>query len=104
MLTALDDDNSQIKGFDILADDYITKPFSMPLVLRHIEAVLHRVNMPMPPSSVLRYKSISLDTESYEVFVDNNSISLTAREFDILRVLMENKGRVFSRDSLLNSV
>lgn len=105
MLTALDDDDSQMKGFDALADDYITKPFSMPLVLRRIEAVLRRADTLMgETSSVIHYKNISLDTESYEVFVDGRCIMLTAREFDILKILMENQGRVFSRDNLLNSI
>lgn len=104
MLTALDDDNNQMKGFDVLADDYITKPFSMPLVLRRIEAVLRRTDIPIETSVVLYYKNISLDTESYEVFVDGQSVSLTAREFDILKLFMENRGQVFSRDALLNSI
>lgn len=104
MLTALDDDTSQMKGFDVLADDYITKPFSMPLVVRRIEAVLRRTDGQTQDLSVIQYKNIRLDTESYEVFVDGKSIALTAREFDILKLLLENRGRVFSRDNLLNSI
>lgn len=104
MLTALDDDDSQMKGFDILADDYITKPFSMPLVVRRIDAVLRRTDEHIHNESVIQYRNIRLDTESYEVFVDGESISLTAREFDILKLFMENQGRVFSRDNLLNSI
>ncbi len=105
VLTALDDEDSQIKGFDSLADDYITKPFSMPLVLRRIEAVLRRVDTSTEePSGVIYYKNISLNIDSYTVCVDGEPVSLTAREFDILKVLMENQGRVFSRDNLLNSV
>lgn len=104
MLTAKDDDDSQMKGFDALADDYITKPFSMPLVLRRIEAVLRRAHTLNEPTSVIIYKNIRLDTESYEVFVDSESVSLTAREFEILKLLLENQGHVFSRDALLNSI
>lgn len=104
MLTALDDDDSQMKGFDALADDYITKPFSMPLVVRHIEAVLRRTDGHMQESSVIQYKNIHLDTESYEVYVDRESVALTAREFDILKLLLTNQGKVFSRDNLLNSI
>lgn len=104
MLTALDDDDSQMKGFDAFADDYITKPFSMPLVVRRIEAVFRRTDEPIQNTSVIQYRNIRLDTESYEVFVDEESVVLTAREFDILKLLMENPGRVFSRDNLLNSV
>lgn len=105
MLTALDDEDSQLKGFDSLADDYITKPFSMPLVLRRIEAVLRRADAPNEETfGVIHYKNISLNVDSYAVFVDGEPVSLRAREFDILKVLMENQGRVFSRDNLLNSV
>lgn len=104
MLTALDDDDSQMKGFDTLADDYITKPFSMPLVVRRIEAVLRRIDEQVEDLSVIQYKNIRLDTESYEVYVDGENIALTVREFDILRLLLENQGRVFSRDNLLNSI
>lgn len=104
MLTALDDDDSQMKGFDALADDYITKPFSMPLVVRRIEAVLRRTDGQMQEPSAIQYKNIYLDTESYEVYVDGESVALTAREFDILKLLLTNQGKVFSRDNLLNSV
>ncbi len=66
MLTALDDDRSQINGFDALADDYITKPFSMPLVVRRIEAVFRRFDQPASRNTVIRYKSLCLDTDGYE--------------------------------------
>ena len=104
MLTARDDDESQMKGFDVLADDYINKPFSMPLVLKRIEAVLRRTDMQDITSSTIRYRNIRLNTESYEVFVDDKSVSLTAREFEILKLLLENQGRVFSRETLLNRI
>lgn len=104
MLTALDDDDSQMKGFDALADDYITKPFSMPLVVRRIEAVFRRTDGQAQDLSVIQYKNICLDTESYEVYVNGDSIALTTREFDILKLLLENQGHVFSRENLLNSI
>src|SRR5699024_4900888 len=70
MLNALDDDDSELKGFDALADDYITKPFSMPVVMKRIEAVLRRAEQgPAAPSSVIRYKEITLDTDSLTVLV-----------------------------------
>ena len=85
MLTARDDDASQMKGFDVLADDYIIKPFSMPLVLRRIEAVLRRTEQGTEEeSSVIRYKEITLDAENYEVLVGTDEVSLTSREFEIL--------------------
>ena len=104
MLTALDDEDSQMKGFDVLADDYITKPFSMPLVLRRIEAVLRRAAASDLGPPVLRYKNVTLNPESYVVTVEGKTVSLTAREFDILRLFMENPGRVYTRDNLLNLI
>lgn len=103
LLTALDDEDSQMKGFDLLADDYITKPFSMPLVLKRIEAVLRRAQAG-EKSSVLVYQNVQLNTENYKVFVEGKEIPLTAREFDILRLLMENQGRVFTREQLLDII
>ena len=105
MLTALDDDDSQVKGFDALADDYITKPFSMPVVMKHIEAVLRRAEQgDAAPNTVIRYKEITLDTDSLSVHVGTKSISLTAREFEILKLLLENQGRVISRERLLDTI
>src|SRR5699024_985926 len=105
MLTALDDDDSQMKGFDALADDYITKPFSMPVVMKHIEAVLRRAEQgDAAPNTVIRYKEITLDTDSLSVHVGTKSISLTAREFEILKLLLENQGRVISRERLLDTI
>ena len=104
LLTALDDEDSQMKGFDLLADDYITKPFSMPLVLRRIEAVLRRTKNAEANSNILTYREIQLDTENYKVFVSGQEVILTAREFEILRLFMENQGRVFTREQLLDII
>ena len=104
ILTALTDEESQLKGFDKLADDYITKPFSMPIVLKHIEAILRRIDNHTENNKVLKYKNITLDTENYEVFVDNKKIPLTYREYEILKLFLENQGKVFTRDNILNSI
>ena len=105
MLTALDDDDSQMKGFDALADDYITKPFTMPLVMRRIEAVLRRTEQGnQTENTVIHYKEISLDADSFTVLVSGKSVSLTTREFEILKLFLENPGRVFTRDNLLNTI
>ena len=104
MLTALDDDDSQMKGFDALADDYITKPFSMPVVMKHIEAVLRRAEQGgAAPNTVIRYKEITVDMDSLTVLVGTESVSLTTREFEILKLLLENQGRVVSRERLLDT-
>ena len=104
ILTALTDEESQLKGFDKLADDYITKPFSMPIVLKHIEAIFRRTDNNNETSNILKYKNMILNTENYEVYVDNQKVSLTYREFEILKLFLENQGKVFSRDNILNSI
>ena len=105
MLTARDDDDSQIKGFDVLADDYITKPVTMPLVVRRIEAVLRRTEKGnQNENTIIHYKEISLDIDSFNVFVNGESIPLTTREFEILKLFLENQGCVFTRDNLLNTI
>ena len=104
ILTALTDEESQLKGFDKLADDYITKPYSMPVVLKHIEAILRRTENINKKVDVLKYKNISINIENHDVFVDNKKVALTYREFEILKLLLENQGKVFTRDNILNSI
>ena len=104
MLTALDDDASQMKGFDALADDYITKPFSMPRVIRRIETVLRRsepLKAGCAHGDALRWRNVVLDPACFTVSVGNTPVELTVKEFDILRILLENPGRVFTRRNLL---
>ena len=103
LLTALDAEDDQIKGFDLLADDYITKPFSVRLVLKRVEALLRRTAAE-DDAGVIRYKEITLNETERQVFVSENEIVLTHLEFEILLLLMKNPGRVFSRDDLLNLV
>ncbi len=105
ILTALDAEDDQIKGFDILADDYITKPFSVRLVLKRVEALLRRTSSDTAQdasSEVICYKEITLSESERQVYVSGNRVSLTHLEFEILLLLLKNKGRVFTRDDLLN--
>ena len=83
----------------------LSSPFPCLLFLRRIEAVLRRTEQGIEEDpSVIRYKEITLDTENYEVLVGTDEVSLTSREFEILKLLLENPGKVFSRESLLDSV
>ncbi len=104
LLTALDSEEDQIKGFDKLADDYITKPFSVRLVLRRVEALLRRTSSGCAdsPADILRYKELTLSETERQVCVSGNKVLLTYLEFEILLLLLKNKGRVFTRDDLLN--
>lgn len=103
LLTALDAEDDQVKGFDLLADDYITKPFSVRLLLKRVEALLRRAVGEDDPG-VIRYKELTLNETGRQVFVSENEVALTHLEFEILRLLLKNRGRVFSRDDLLNLV
>ncbi len=100
-LTALDGEDDQIKGFDLLADDYITKPFSIKLVLKRVEALLRRTASSNEDETI-RYREISINEAERRVCVAGKEVLLTHLEFEILLLFMKNKGRVFSRDDLLN--
>jgi len=103
LLTALDSEDDQIKGFDKLADDYITKPFSIKLLLKRVEALLRRTS-PDAASDIIRYKEITLSETERKVTVFGDEVPLTHLEFDILSLFLKNTGRVFTRDDLLNLV
>ena len=105
ILTAREEEADKVFGLEIGADDYITKPFSMPVVMKHIEAVLRRAEQGgAAPNNVIRYKEITVDTDSLTVLVGTESVPLTTREFEILKLLLENQGRVVSRERLLDTV
>ena len=103
LLTALDTENDQIKGFDLLADDYITKPFSIKLVLKRVEALLRRTET-ISNTDTIQYKELQISAVQRQVFVSGSEVVLTQSEFDILLLLLRNQGRVFTRDELLNLV
>jgi two-component system response regulator VanR len=101
ILTALDSEDAQIKGFDKLADDYITKPFSIKLVLKRVEAILRRTHIE-EQSDTIRYKEIALNEAERKVTVSGKDVALTHLEFEILLLFLKNIGRVFTRDDILN--
>lgn len=103
LLTALDTEDDQIKGFDKLADDYITKPFSIKLVLKRVEALLRRTSSEAA-SGIFRYRDIILNETERKVIVSGRETALTYLEFEILLLFLKNKGRVFTRDDLLTLV
>ena len=102
MLTALNGEEEQIRGLDMQADDYITKPFSMPVLIRKIAAVLRRSTISQNQEhQTVAYKNLILDLDSYSALVNGESYELTQREFEILRELLLNQGRVLTRQILL---
>ncbi len=103
MLSALGDENSLIKGYDSLADDYVTKPFSMPVLLRKISAILRRENASSEKSDgqIISCGELTLLPDKMEVRVGEKKVEVTSREFDILLTLAKHPGRVYTREMLL---
>ena len=104
LLTARDTTMDKVSGLDSGADDYVTKPFAIEELLARIRTALRRRGGGEEPAQVLSAGPLTMDTDRYEVTVKGQPVSLTKKEFDLLRCLLENKGRVLSREMLLNSV
>lgn len=102
-LTALNQESDQVKGFELMCDDYITKPFSFTLLMKRVEAVLRRSSK-YNESNTLSFEKLSLDLNTYQAFLDNEVIELTLKEFNILKALIENYPHVVTRENLLDSV
>ena len=103
MITARGEDYERIMGLDISADDYIVKPFSAAEVMARVRAILRR--LPAAPSRELPgCADLQLQPDACQALLAGQEIPLTKKETDILQLLLENKGRVFSRDHLLNSL
>jgi len=101
MITALDGEQNQIKAFELEVDDFITKPFMMDLVLKRIQAVLRRTSVIKQDEFVLIHNQIKLNSSSGEVFVNDKPISLTQKEYELLKLFLENPNRLFNREFLL---
>lgn len=106
MLTALEEEQAQIKAFELKADDYITKPFSLKLVLMRIEAVLRRVREKetSEQNGILTFQNIRLDLSRHSVCVEGKPVILTNKEYELAKLFLQNQDRVFTRDNLLNQV
>ena len=105
ILTAKDDEVDKVVGFELGADDYVTKPFSVRELILRIKAILKRGQTKKEVVEVERqFGDLKIDIESHEVFVDSVQIDLTALEFKLLNQLVETRGRVQSRDQLLQDV
>ena len=105
ILTAKDDEVDKVVGFELGADDYVTKPFSVRELVLRIKAILKRGQTKKEIVEVERqFGDLKIDVESHEVFVDSVQIDLTALEFKLLNQLVETRGRVQSRDQLLQDV
>lgn len=107
MLTAKGDDMDKILGLEYGADDYITKPFNILEVKARIKAIMRRVSKPdekKKDPNVIENGDIKIDCESRRLFILGKEINLTAKEFDLMELLMKNPNKVYSRENLLNLV
>ncbi len=107
MLTAKSEDTDKLLGFEYGADDYLTKPFNILELKSRVRAILRRsgsVASSTFKNTRLIADSLILDTEQRTAFVDGTEVQLTAKEFDLIELMMRNPGRVYSRENLLNII
>ena len=107
MLTAKDEELDKILGLELGADDYMTKPFSLRELMARVKANLRRTqiaNLADSETEIMTFGDLIIDTEKYEVRKKGSIIPLTFREFELLKFLATKKGKIFSREQLLNKV
>ena len=106
MITALSGEEAEVRAFELRADDYITKPFSLRLVLMRVEAVLRRAGGKADKGGreILRRGSVEMDTAAHRVILDGEDVPLTNTEYRLLELFLRNPGRVFTREGLLSRV
>ena len=104
IVTARGDESDRIVGLQLGADDYVTKPFSPNELVARIAAVLRRTRRPPETSSILRHRDVELDLDRHVVTAAGRDIHLTAKEFLLLQLLIERRGRLLSRDQLLTQI
>jgi len=106
MVTAKGDDMDKIMGLEYGADDYVTKPFNILELKARIKGILRRAIKPIPvaKTTTITMRNITLDTQSRRVFVMEDEVTLTAKEYDLLEYLMKNAGRVYTREALLTDL
>ena len=107
MLTAREEEVDKVLGLELGADDYMTKPFSLRELMARVKANLRRTQIAQKSdagSEIMTFGDLTIDTEKYEVRKKDTVISLTFREFELLKFLATKKGKIFSREQLLNKV
>ncbi|WOO89398.1 response regulator transcription factor [Mollicutes bacterium LVI A0078] len=104
MLTALKAAENELEGFDVGVNDYVSKPFSIDVLLKRIENQLYPINSEEEPITEIIDRNIRIDLEGYRVYVDKVEISLTRKEFSLLVELIQNSGKVLSRKELIDHI
>ena len=103
-LSALNQEENQVKGFELECDDYITKPFSFNLLIKRVEAVLRRSKDNNSSGDFMSFEKLKLDLNTYAADVNGNTVELTLKEFNILKSLIEKYPQVITRESLLDGI
>ena len=103
-LTAKDTEDDTLKGFGLGADDYVTKPYSVREVVARVKAVLARSHKPEAKDNVISFEGLVLDLGNKTTTVDGENVSLTKTEFELLTLLMQHRGQVFSRQQIFDAV
>lgn len=103
MLTALEEEQDQMKGFDLGIDDYITKPFSFHVLMRRVEAVLRRSNNQITDNHFV-FRELHVDGDAYKVYVNKTEVPLTTKEFEILQLLLQNEKKVLTRENIVEKI
>ncbi|MBS4958194.1 response regulator transcription factor [Clostridium sp.] len=104
MLTAKSEELDKILGLELGADDYITKPFSVRELLARVKAVLRRFSISEPESNILIFGNLTADFDKREILVNDKKLDLTLKEFELLEILIRNKGKILTRDTLLDKI
>jgi two-component system response regulator VanR len=104
MLTALGEERDQIKGFDLGIDDYITKPFSFEILIKRVEAVLRRSYANQSDHNSYVFNELRIDCDAYKAYINEQEVTLTTKEFEIVQTLLVNRGKVITRERMLENL
>jgi len=107
MMSALSEEEDILKGYSLKVDDYITKPFNPKVLVAKVNNMLSRIDQPSKPvntKNILKTNHITMNTDTHRVFIDEQEITLSKKEFELLRYFIENEGKVCSRDHLLDEI
>lgn len=103
-LTALGNEESEVRGFDLKADDYISKPFSFNVLIRRVEAVLRRNKKDILEKEILEFEGLKLELQTFKAYVNDEEIELTLKEFNILKLMINSCPNVVSREMLIEKI
>jgi two-component system, OmpR family, response regulator ResD len=105
MLTAKAEENDKLLGYELGTDDYVTKPFSPKVIVAKVKAMLRRMELPLDENEeVISIEGLEINERSHDIIIEGNSIDFSPKEFDILSLLVRNRGHVLTRDTILNKV